>query len=93
MTDLDKAKAAYFAAFKQHRFNRLRDSLPPEKVTQMIGDALNNSKEWLDYQNAWIVVHGVKPIFAYDWEIDVDARRTAAQDSFFKRKRSKKNKP
>lgn len=62
MTTLDHAKAAYFAAFKQHPFNTLTDSLPPEKVTQMIGEALNNSEEWLDYQNAWLAVHGVKTV-------------------------------
>ena len=86
MTDIEKAKAAYIKAFKEHPLNKLRKSLPADDIAKKIGDALNNSKEWMDYQNAWIAVHGVKPIFSYDWDVDVKTRQRSFIESMYARK-------
>ena len=89
MTDLEKAKAAYFEAFEEHPLNKLRKSLPADDIAKRIGHDLNNSKEWMDYQNAWIGVHGKKPIFVYDWDVDIKTRQKAFINAMYKRKQTK----
>jgi len=90
MTPLDLARTAYIQAFQKHPLHRLKGKLPEREILSKIGDALSHSQEWMDYQNAWIAVHGVPPIFPHDWEVTMEQRRRAPIESLYVRKKHRK---
>ena len=89
LDSLDRARQDYVRACQEHPLNKLKGDLSPEEINKKIGDALNDSKEWSVYQNAWIAVHGSKAIFAYDWEVDIKTRQRAFINSRYARKPKK----
>jgi hypothetical protein len=89
MDSLERARQDYVRAFQEHPLNKLKGDFPPQEINKKIGDALNDSKEWIAYQNAWIEVHGSKTIFAYDWDVDIKTRQRSFINSMYARKPKK----
>ena len=64
MTRLERAIRAYRKAFLTHPLQRLKGKLPRKEWLRKLHDALNSSKEWMEYQNAWIAKNGINPVLS-----------------------------